>query len=323
MKGLRSAFACFLILAIVLSGATVLYAKDGNGAVHRVRIETEKQNKGLEKESRERIQVRSQFSNESTGNAEVQETKKHLKKFVVYGKLLALDAQSITVFVSKATKNGREFIGKEVTFSIDSKTRVKLNKKLNQIGEVGVSSLKVSVQGYADEDRLVATRVLVKMPSKVVINGTVGSVFDGGFTVKVKTSNNKAFATGNEVKVLTSQTTKWTIPSTATASLKTGAYIQVTGYEKEGELLAIRVVIKAKPASEEIATNEETTESSEPVSDERPTETTDENQITESEGDSAQEATGTATEEPGVFDAARAFFQNLIETLKDLFARLF
>lgn len=322
MKNLRPVLAAVLILVLLVFGSTTLYAKD-RGEGHKVRVETEKQNEGVEKGSRERIQVRSQFSNETSGNAENREARKHLKKFVVYGRLVALEERSVTVFVTRATKNGRNLIGKEVAFTIDEKARINLNKKLSQLNDFTEYSLKVSVQGYSDGERLVASRIIVKMPKKVVINGTVSSVFENGFTVKVKTGNNK-IRPGEEIRILTSSSTKWTVPSTSTATLKPGVHVQVFGYEKEGELLATRVVIKAKPVAEETANGEETTLTTGTGSEDQVTEGTDEVSATETISDISQESAEESTgNEPLTLETFKTFFSYLLETIRNIFASLF
>ncbi|MCX7831977.1 MAG: hypothetical protein N2440_03650 [Actinobacteria bacterium] len=228
-----------VLLLLVSTGAS--FAKENS--FKDSNKDSQFQHKAMEKETkRNEFRTMNRFTSETAHKR----MKKENLKFVASGKLVSAGKDFMEVQVLKATKNGKDLIGEVRTFYLLPKTKILGSKNLNLFNQGIVSDVYVVLTAYKTEDKLIATRVLIKNPRKVVVNGVVTSLFDGGAYVFVERSNNtgKKFI-GKEVRVIFKEFTKFNYPTTLTTSIQVGNFVNILGYEKQGDINALRVTVKS------------------------------------------------------------------------------
>lgn len=229
-------------ILLLLIGTVASFAKE-NEFKAGYKKDSQMQHKVLKKEEkRSGIKNLNGFTSETVNR----KMKKANPNFVVSGKLISSEKNFIVVLVLKANKNGKNLIGEVGTFYLSPKTKILGLKNLDLYKKGIVTDLHVVISAYKDRDRLIAKRILFKNPRKVVVNGVVTSLFEGGAYVFVENSNNagKKFI-GKEVKVVFKEFTKFSYPTTLTTSIQVGNFVNVLGYEKQGDINALRVTVKS------------------------------------------------------------------------------
>lgn len=313
MKNGKKILAVLLIALLIIPSGLAFASSKGNLFKNKVINKSDK------------TQLQNTFKENVRNEKKIQSTatettfpafKKAQKKFIATGILVDFEKEFVVVKIEKATKNGKTLIGQDVTFSLTPKTKISGRKNLALFEFGMVSVLKVVVSAYEKEGTLYASRVLFKEPRKVILNGQVVSVNSSSFVMNVKTGNKAGEKfIGSEVEVNFFEKTKFSYPSTLTVSLKPGLYVNVVGYEKEGKINAVRVVVKAKQPLVGQNTTETTT--SEPGN---PTETT----LTS--GESTPAADSETTSSPLQVDFLKTLkvsFSEFIKWLKGMFSWLF
>lgn len=250
MKGRVFRITALVVVGVLLFTATVAFAKE-NSLKNRIKITSQQTNESELQKIQERMQVRTTTREmQTTASAS---TKKHLfKAFTVYGKLISANENEFIVRVLKATKNAKDYEGKEVAFRTLQKTKITGSRYVKLFEEGLILSPSVIINGYEKDGILFARKVLVKAPRRVVLNGSVVSLAENGFVMHVKTSNSEGKSySGKEVMVRILDFTKITYPATLTAEIKPGYYVNVVGFEKDGAINALRVVLKAASVATE------------------------------------------------------------------------
>lgn len=170
------------------------------------------------------------------------------KNFAVSGEVVGVVDGGVMVSVNHAGGEMKDFRGETIYIEIDEETRL-----------VGVDSVDEVFQGMRFRasgrviDETPVARIATFRTVKFVLNGRIVSAEEGNLTVSVKSATKSAKDyKGENVEVVYDDKTVIVYPeSTNTVELAPGVYVNVIGWFKGDDIYAGKIMVKAKPVSED------------------------------------------------------------------------
>jgi hypothetical protein len=318
MRKTKALIAVITLVFLFISSSSILLAVQPSNK--RGQLPGQEKTGNFSNQDRIRFQDRVQDRNQ---------VRLRTKAFSVSGSLIEINESRVILKVEKASKNANSLIGNEVSFELDDNTKVVGLKTLARIDFIVPDNTKVTVRGsfvYDENGNQTATevkRVVIKFPKIAVINGQIVSTGDGSIAVKVKSSTNSAkIFRGSLAEVLLFEKTKISYPSTLSAGLEAGLYVNVIGFIKDGKILALRIVVKAKPMVSETTGTASPDTTTTPGTTTDTAQTTDTGQISDS-GETTSETTqsteGSESGSEGLLTGLVRFIAQVFESILDLF----